>query len=62
MHLVGNIRRIDGKRFKAISGHQLKSSAQHKAIKVRKSGRDARVLPAKTSKYGKEWYVWREIK
>lgn len=60
-HLLGNKREIDGKKYKAVSSHHTKKRAMEKAKTIRNKGCNVRIIPNKTKKYGKEYYVWKEM-
>jgi len=57
-HLLGNIRKIDRKCFKAVSSHSTKKIAKERAKSLRNKGHEVRILPSKSKKYGKEYYIW----
>jgi len=57
-HLLGHIRKIDEKCFKAVSSHSTKKRAKEKSKSLRNKGHEVRILLIKSKKYGKEYYVW----
>ena len=59
-HKLGNIRKIDGKRFKAVHWSSTVTNAKTKAQYLRDhdpKGRGVRVI-----KHGNEYYIYREVK
>jgi len=60
VHKLGNIKKINKKRFKAVNLSYTKTNAKKKAQYLRDHdpfGRNVRVI-----KQGKEWYIYREVK
>jgi len=58
-HVLGNKRKIDGKTYTAVSYHHTKKNAEIQAGIWRRKGYSIRIIPTKSKKYGKEYYLWR---